>query len=107
MAEYRFRYFFDPGGDICLWGADEITKERFGYACDLRSLPLRENTWRRGYYIMAWYDTSIDWTYPPDPLPWDDAEESRFNAAAQAFLDTLRRELGPDFEIIDESGTEN
>lgn len=87
------------------WGADEETKAKFDYACDLRELPIKENTWRRGYYIMAWFDTSIDWTYPPDPSPWSPEEMTRFHDAAQSFLGQLRQELGPDFEVIDQSGT--
>jgi hypothetical protein len=72
---------------------------------DTRKLPLKENTWYRARYIAAWYDTSIDWSYPPDPSPWDSSERERFNAAAQGLLAQLRQELGPDYEIIDESGT--
>lgn len=71
----------------------------------MRSLPLLENTWRFAYHLCSWFDTSIDWSYPPDPSPWNAAERERFNKAVQQFLETLRDQLGPDFEVIDESST--
>lgn len=105
MAKYRLRYFFDPGADICLWSSNDAANQEFGYAVDARTLPLPENTWRRVTYINAWWDTGIDWNYPPDPSPWDDEERQRFNAEARKLLALLREQLGPEFEIEDESGT--
>lgn len=52
---------------------------------------------------MAWYDTSIDWDYPPDPSPWDDDEWQRFNTESQKMLTTLKEHLGTGFEIVDET----
>jgi hypothetical protein len=105
MARYRLRYFFDPGADICFWAANDAARERFGYPINARELPLTENTWRRLSFLTAWYDTSIDWDYPPDPSPWDDAERERFNREAQRLLAVVREELGSDFEVVDESET--
>jgi hypothetical protein len=105
VAKYKLRYFFDAGAGICLWAPNDAAREKFGYPVEFKVLGLPENTVRRGYYITAWYDTSIDWSYPPDPSPWDALEGVRFKASAQEFLELLRRELGPEFEIIDESGT--
>jgi hypothetical protein len=105
MAKYRLRYFFDPGADICLWASNEAARQEFGYPVEARRLPLPENTWRRVTYLSAWYDTSLDWDYPPDPSPWDETERQRFNSEAQRMLATLREQLGSDFEIQDESGT--
>jgi hypothetical protein len=107
MPTYRLRYFFDPGGGICLWSGNDAAQDRFGYPVDARSLPLPENTWRRVAHLCSWYDTSIDWNYPPDPSPWDASERKRFNAEAQKLLASLRHQLGADFEIADESGTSN
>ena|SRR5262245_60553946 len=105
MARYRLRYFFDPGADICLWAANDSARERFGYPVDASRLHLSENTSRRVRYLAAWHHTSIDWEYPPDPSPWDANERARFDAEAQRLLALLREELGPAFEILDESGT--
>jgi hypothetical protein len=105
MAKYRLRYFFDPGAAICLWSANDVARQEFGYPVDARNLPLPEITRIRLDDLAAWYDTSIDWDYPPGPSPWDEAESQRFNAEAQKLLATLREQLGSDFEIEDESGT--
>jgi hypothetical protein len=56
-------------------------------------------------HLCSWFDTSIDWNDPPDPSPWDAAEEERFNRDAQRLLVVLREQLGSDFEIVDETGT--
>jgi len=103
--KYRLRYFFDPGSDICLWAANDAARVRFGYPIGAKDMPIPENTWRRVLCLCRWYDTSIDWNYPPDPSPWDEAERARFNAEAQKLLMLLRDQLGPEYEIIDESGT--
>ncbi len=105
MAKYRLRYFFDPGAGICLWAANDAARERFGYPVDVQDLSLPENVWRRACYLTAWFDTSIDWNYPPDPSPWTIEERKRFNVAAQEMLALLRSHLGPEYEIVDESET--
>jgi hypothetical protein len=105
MHKYRLRYFFDPGASICLWADNDSARERFGYPVDFSQLPICENTGRRMLYVIAWHDTSIDWTYPTDPSPWDADERQLFNAEAQKLLTKLRVELGNDFELIDESRT--
>ena len=106
MPTYRLRFFFDPGSAICLWSGNDAARDRFGYPVDARSLSLSENTWRRVAYVCSWYDTSIDWHCPPDQSPWNEAERERFNCEAQQLLALLREQLGPEFEILDESGTE-
>jgi hypothetical protein len=107
MAKYRLRFFFDPGGGICLWAGNDAARERFDYAIDASQLPLPENTWRRILYLCYWYDTCIDWNYPPDPSPWDEAEWQRFNVEAQKLLALVREQLSSEFEIVDESMTGN
>lgn len=105
MPTYCLRFFFSPGGGICLWAGNDAARDEWDYPVDVQGLPLPENTWRYAYHLCAWYDTSIDWAYPPNPSPWDANETARFNLAAQSFLRTLREQLGPDFEVLDESGT--
>lgn len=102
MPRYEFRYFFDPGSGICLWSANDEARGRFEYAVELASLNLSENLLREARYLLRWYDTSIDWAYPPNPSPWSDEERSRFEKAAQRFLEELRIFLGREFEIRDE-----
>ena len=105
MSVYILRFFFDPGSGIRLWAANDAARDKWDYPIDTRDLPLPENTWRFAYHLCSWFDTSIDWTYPPDPSPWDAAERDRFNNAAQQFLEILRGQLGTDFDVVDESAT--
>jgi hypothetical protein len=105
MSRYQFRYFFSPDCRVCLWSANAEANEKFNYPVDLNELGLPENILKKAIHIMAWYDTSIDWNYPPDPSPWSDEERCRFNASAQCLLVALREQLGPEFEIRDESRT--
>jgi hypothetical protein len=105
MPNYKLRYFFDPGAGVCLWAGNDNARERFGYPVDPGGLPLCENTQRQIFYVIAWYDTSIDWSDPAGPSPWDLDERQRFNAAAQRLLGLLRTELGNEFDLVDESVT--
>jgi hypothetical protein len=100
---YRLRYFFDLGSGICLWSANDAARERFGYPVELRDLPLPETIRRRSYFVLAWYDTFMDWEQSPEPSRWWPREEAAFNAAAQELLVLFREHLGPAFEVMDES----
>ena len=105
MSVYHLKFFFDPGSGTCLWAINDAARDMWDYSVDAQLLPLPENTWRFAHHLCSWYDTSIDWTYPPDPSPWEAAERDRFNVAAQRFLGLLRLQLGPDFEVEDDSST--
>ena len=105
MIVYRLLYFFDAGSGTCLWSANESAREKFDYPVDINDLPLCENTKRRIIYITAWYDTSLDWSDPSGPSPWDVDELLSFNSEAQKMLHSLRTELGNEFELVDESRT--
>ena len=104
-ATYRLRFFFDTGSGICLWSANDAARERFDYPIELSALPLPETIRRRGSFVLAWYDTFMDWELAPEPSQWWPREEAAFNAAVQELLALFRQYLGPDFEIVDESHT--
>lgn len=101
-VHYQFRYFFDHGSGICLWAANDATREKYSYAIDHWELPISENTKRKIDYLIAWHATGLDWSYPPDPSPWPEEEFERFKRETAAFLSVLRKELGDEFEIVDE-----
>lgn len=107
MPKFHLRYFFDPGSGVCLWSKNDAARERFGYPVDTNDLPLSENTKRRVWYMCAWFDTSIDWSFPSGPSPWSEEEVGQFKRQAQNLLDLLREQLGPEFEIKDEVGALN
>lgn len=99
----KLRFFFDAGSGVCMWSADEISREKYGsYPVECNELPLSENLRRKLTYLMAWYDTSIDWSYPPAPTPWSEAECLRFNEEVFTTLDKVTEELGCDYIIMNE-----
>jgi hypothetical protein len=103
MARYVLRYLLDPGAGICLWSGNDEAREKFGYPIDLDGLGLPDDVQREGQNLVAWFDTSVDWSYPAAPSPWSDQERVRFQEASQIFLTVLRKNLGPEFEVRDES----
>lgn len=100
-AKYRVRFFLDWYSPY-LWAANEPARRDFGYGVDPDRYPLSEQAIRRGHELCEWYMTALNQDYPPAPGPWRQDECDRFNAAARDFLETIRRELGPDFEVTNE-----
>lgn len=72
---------------------------------ELDELGLSENLVRRVQFLIAWFDTSIDWSSPAGPSPWSAEQRIDFSRAAQDLLSQLRGALGSDFIIFDESDT--
>jgi len=105
MGRYKLRYFFDSGAGTCLWSANDASQDLFGYAVAIDHLQICENTKRRMFYVIAWYDTAINWTNPAGPSLWNAEELRLFNAEAQKLLIIMRAALGNDFEVVDESDT--
>lgn len=104
MIRYVFRYFFDAGSGSCLWSANDFARAKFDYSVELSDLGLTETLLHQVNDILAWYDTSLDWSNPSGPSPWTESESIRFRHASQLLLSRLRHELGSEFEIRDESG---
>lgn len=102
---YEIRYFFDPGCGICLWAKNEAAREKYGYPIDHWKLPLSENTRRWLQYLIAWFDTSMDWESPSDTDDyWTVEELERFKQAAMKGFKLLREELpSPQYEFINET----
>jgi hypothetical protein len=100
------RCFFDAGSGVCLWAGDDATQERHGFAIDADDLPLSTNTQRWLQYLIAWYDTSLNWDDPGGASAWSDDEQARFRLAAQEGVTRLRHELASaGYEVCDESCT--
>jgi hypothetical protein len=94
---------FDAGAGTCLWSANQAARDRFGYPVLPDHLPLPEATRRFTAYLCAWYDTHVDWAYPPNPSPWSPAEAARFSAAVSRYVAVLRSDLGPAFVVHDDT----
>lgn len=104
--KYLLRYSFDPGSGVCLWAGDDASRERFDYAVEHWELPLSENAKRFLQHLVAWFDTSIDWSSPGDTDDyWSSDELARFKEASAKGLRILREELSPiGYEFSDETG---
>lgn len=103
MNKYKINYFFDSGSGICLWSADINTENAYGYAIEFDSIPLSSNTIKWLKYLIAWFDTAIDWTNPGEKISrWTVHEEFRFQLAFQKGLKLLQLDLDPDlYEVSD------
>jgi len=103
---YKLRFFFDAGSGICFWTANDSAKDKFeDYPVENNKLPIPENLWRRLNYLCSWYDTCIDWDYPPDPSPWSENEALRFNLEVEETLLQVITKLGSEFQILNEHHT--
>lgn len=100
MIHY-LRFFFEIGVDTPLWPEDMDSP--YGYPVELDRLPISAATREELARLSAWYQSSIDWAYPPDPSPWSDEEREAFRQRARAALAALREELGEGWKVWDES----
>lgn len=91
----EIRYFFEFGGGVCLWAKNDAARERFDCAIDHHKLDISTNTKKWLDYLLAWYDTFLDWESAPDERRTSYEEGLRFNEAAIAGLAMLRKELPP------------
>ncbi|MFH8336498.1 hypothetical protein [Streptomyces sp. AM6-12] len=95
------RFFFDAGSGGVLWASSE-DRDAWGYPVDLDRLPISHDLRDGLKALIARYDTSLNWDYPPHPGPWREAECRDFNEAVRQALARLRAELGPEWRIHDE-----
>lgn len=100
MIHY-LRFFFEAGVDTPLWPQDMDSP--YGYPCELGRLPISPELRAELARLSQWYQSSIDWAYPPNPSPWSDEEHQLFAQQARAALGALRRELGAGWTVRDES----
>lgn len=101
----QLRYRFEFGSGVCLWSADEIAHHHFqSYPIESHQLPISKTLQKRLEFLLSWYDTFLDWDNAPALSTWTH-ETNQFCVAAQEVLQLLRHQLGPEFEVIDESQT--
>ncbi len=101
MAKYKIKFMFDWECH-CLWAADDVTKEAFGYDISPKQLPISRNLRLFLYYLEAYHDTSMDMEQPPYEGPWWTEEDSViFRKKCKIAYEQLCKELGEDYEVID------
>lgn len=80
-----------------------MAREIYGYPVAISDLPLTRDVKQQACRLIAWYDTSIDWSDPGGPGNWDAAEWENFHQATQDFLKSLRNQLRANHEIVDDT----
>jgi hypothetical protein len=98
LGVHEARFFFDNGG--VLWMQSLEGQERWNNPADLDLLPISQPLRDELERLIDWYDTSMNWDYPPDPGPWREPECERFNRAVHMALSRLREELGAGWNIV-------
>ena len=102
VTKYRLRYFFEWGGGPCLWADNDAAIDQFDVGgVDYTDLPLSPQTITLAEQLAQWHDKSLNWDYPPDPGPWRQPECDRFNDASKQLLQTIREDLGDEYDIVD------
>lgn len=104
--KYRLRFFFDYGAGGCLWADNELAKQDFGIGPIDKTIA--DKTKKLSAEILKLIEELDDRhanyynkDYPPDPSLWRQSECNDFNQQVDTLLDSLKRQLSPDFEIID------
>ena len=98
--KYKIRLWFDFGG-FCLWGMNENTKEKFGYAIDPRKLELTNLLINKLEELQNQYATYLDMSDPMAPTSWSKEKNDFFTSASEVCA-KIQQELGSDYEIINE-----
>lgn len=96
--KYLFRFFYD-WGSTPLWSANDAAYEKFGFGDIILEEFLSPETVKRADELSDWYYTSLNQDYPPDPSLWRQEECDRFNAAVKQLFETMKAELGEEFEL--------
>lgn len=101
MNKYKIRFWFEYGG-ICFWGMNDLTKHHYGYAIENSNLPLSNILINKLFSMQEEFDTYIDWDNPSSPSPWTESHKSDFVKRANAITLEIQKELGLEFEIIND-----
>ena len=96
---YVMKFWFEHGG-ICLWGATEFTKQKYGYAIEHNKLPISKTTIEILDTLENEYTTFLDWDCPSNPSPWSNYQKLLFIQKSNKSHALLCAELGDDHIII-------
>lgn len=100
--KYRIKFFFDYGSGTCFWSGNAKIKAKFGYPIKPDELPLSLESIKKVKKFLEWYDQSLNPEYPSDPGRWRQEECNRFNDGVKQLFETVKRELGENFELCQE-----
>ena len=101
--KYMIRFWFDYGG-ICLWSVNKMACDRYGYAIESDKLPISAELLENLNELEDEYHSYLDWNYPPSPSPWTKELKQDFIDRATDIYNVLCRELGNQYEVINDVG---
>lgn len=82
----------------CLWSANDAALERFGYPVFLDDLGLSDGALQFGKVLIQRLQDEVTRESMGYGIPHDE----QLDVDAGRLLSLLRKELGPDFEVLDE-----
>ena len=86
-----------------MWAADEESRAFFGYAIELDSLNLSQDTAALGKRLISLFDGSINWDDPAGESPWSEQQKSQFLQESKIFYERLVADLGARFTVVNEA----
>lgn len=102
--KYVIRFWFEHGG-ICLWSVNQKARDRYGYPIETSELPISLELVARLEELEDEYHSYLDWDYPSNPSPWTEEHKQDFVKRATEAYEILCRELGDEYEIINDVGS--
>lgn len=107
--KYEINFWFEHVGP-CLWGANKITKEKYGYAIfndedeilrlkTIKPLPISPELRAELCALEKEYATILDWSDPGKGYVWSEEHKRDFAARADAACERLRQELGKEYKV--------
>ena len=86
-----------------LWAGDTQTQDIYGYGISYQSLGLSKKLIQK----LEAYDENIlnliDWSNPAGPSPMSKDERKALYERGKSLMEDIKKELGNDFQIINES----
>ncbi len=101
MEGYVLKYWFEHGG-TCLWSANQLARDKFGYAIDNQELPISKALVDELYALETEYHGYLNWNDPVSPSPWTMIQKQDFINRSNAVFLKLLVELGEEFEVIND-----
>lgn len=102
--KYVFRFFLDWGSGTILWSANKFTKEKFDYPVNHHLLNLKKDLLTKIDNIIDEYDGSFNPQENNYSEKFNISKENKenLNQKIHSLVIEIQKELGSDYEIIDE-----
>jgi len=100
MSVPVLKFFWEWQAASPFWAVDDAAYRRFGVGeIDAADLDLPADLVAELAAAASWHDTSLNWSYPPDPGPWRQEECDRFNSTSRALFERCQTLLAGNYII--------